>query len=76
MKNYTPGKLYSVLKNMILKKDTLEKYTRENNILLKKYIIEKITNLNESQFGYSAFGLKEKYHSGLIDNLKKSIFNV
>ena len=41
-----------------------------------KYIIEKITNLNESQFGYNAFGLREKYHSGLIDNLKKSIFNV
>ena len=38
---------------------------------------EKIyTLLNESQFGYNAFGLREKYHSGLIDNLKKSIFHV
>ena len=36
-----------------------------------KYIINKITNLNESQFGHNAFGLRDKYHNGVIDNFKK-----
>ena len=36
-----------------------------------KYIADKILNLDQSQFGYNAFGLRDKLHG----NLYKSIRN-
>ena len=43
-----------------------KRYKKHKNILNidehPKYIIEKINNLKPNQFGYTAFGLKEKYY--------------
>ena len=36
-----------------------------------KYIKKKIENLSEEQFGFDAFGLKEKMHQGKIKKVKE-----
>lgn len=50
------------------------KYKKHTNLIKRhnhpKYIIEKISNINEDQFGYDAFGLKNQTRRSIYDYLK------